>query len=77
MEPVRKDVVQEHGGVGLGECVVALVELIVSGLLVSIRGQGKKLSPEAVVLAEGVCKQAVFAYKYRLVGEWAYRRHLR
>jgi hypothetical protein len=60
MEPVREDVVQEHGGVGLSERIVALIELVVSGLLISVGGQGEKLSPEAVVLAVGVRKQAVF-----------------
>jgi len=47
--------------VGLGEGIVALVELVVSGLLVPVGSEGEELPPSALVLAVCECKQAVLA----------------
>ena len=43
--------VEEDGLLGLDEGVVALIELLFYGFVVSVRGNREHLSPEAVVLA--------------------------
>ncbi len=43
--------VEVNRGLGLDKGVVALVELVVEGFVVSIWGDGKHLSPQAIILA--------------------------
>ena len=54
--------VEEHGGLGLHESVVALVELVLQTLLVTVRGYSQHLSPQTVVLAVRVPKDVGRAY---------------
>lgn len=55
--------VEVHGRLGLHEGVVALIELLLHCLVVSVGGDGKHLSPEAVILAIRETEDVVISYQ--------------
>jgi len=51
--------IEVNRGLGLDKSVVALVKLVVNSFVVSVGGNGKHLSPKAIILAVRETKNVV------------------